>query len=402
MSSKFGPKNGVVVGLVTIICLLTVGSAVGGAVASPAHTAVTGVTVSDDEPETGDRIILTPTISHSSSGSGSFEVTEVTVEDQSGTKHSEANQLGVLGAGDTAEVPLSARFATAGDKRLTVHVRGRYYDSDGATSDIVHLKHPVFVTVSEPSTSTTVPPRVHIETDKAVAETETTVAVTVSNGDDAALTDLSLRLDSVTGEMQSRTALTPVLAAENSTTYEFTVEPSAAGETALEATLRYNDGETVDAFETMQVDSLRDDVSVYATAFEENDSVAVRYRVTNHGNAPIDNVVISGASNRSELPTTSLQSVDAATSETVVVDVNGRPSDTATVAATYDVGETTGRATQSVQFDSSTTASGANALTVNLGSADPSNSSTFLLSGFFGGLVVTALLFTGRRWLRDE
>ncbi len=47
------------------------------------------------------------------------------MEDSSGTKHSEANQIGVLGAGDTAEVPVSARFATAGDKRLTVHVRGR-------------------------------------------------------------------------------------------------------------------------------------------------------------------------------------------------------------------------------------------------------------------------------------
>jgi len=401
MTSKLGPKNGVLVGLVTVVCLLAVGSAVGGAAASPAHTAVTEVSVSDDDPETGDRIIITPTISHSSSGSGSFEVTEVTVVDSSGTKHSEANQIGVLGAGDTAEVPVSARFATAGDKRLTVHVRGRYYDSDGATSEIVHLKHPVFVTVSEPSTSTTVPPRVHIETDNAVAETDTTVTVTVSNGDDDALTDLSLRLDSVTGEMQAQTALTPVLAAENSTTYEFTVEPSA-GETALKATLRYNDGETVEAFETMQVESIRDDVSVYATAFEENDSVSVRYRVTNHGNAPIDNVVISGASDQSELPTTSLQSVDAATSETVVVDVNGWPSDTATVAATYDVGETSGRATQSVQFDSSATTSGTNALAVDLGSTEPSNSSTFLLSGFFGGLVVTALLFTGRRWFKND
>ncbi|WEL26786.1 S-layer domain [Haloferax volcanii] len=402
MTAKIDRETGGIVGLVMLLCLLTVGSVVGAAAAAPAHTAVTGVSVSEEDPETGDRIIITPTISHSGSGSGSFEVTEVTVEDSSGTKHSEANQIGVLGAGDTAEVPVSARFDTAGDKRLTVHVRGRYYDSDGATSEIVHLKHPVFVTVSEPSTSTTVPPRVHIETHNAVAETDTTVTVTVSNGDDEALTDLSLRLDSVDGEMQSRTAITPVLAAENSTTYEFTVEPSEAGETALKATLRYNDGESVEAFDTVQVESLRDDVSVYATAFEENDTVSVRYRVTNHGNAPIDDVVISGVSNESQLPTTSLQSVDAATSKTVVVDVNERPSSTATVAATYDIGETTGQATQSVQFDSSAASTGTNALTVNLGSVDPSNTSTFLLSGFFGGLVVTALLFTGRRWVRDD
>ncbi|AUV82632.1 hypothetical protein C2R22_14110 [Salinigranum rubrum] len=54
-----------------------------------------------------------PTIQHASTGSGGFEVTEVAVVDPSGTQHTEANGVGVLGAGDTAEVPL-ARFATAG------------------------------------------------------------------------------------------------------------------------------------------------------------------------------------------------------------------------------------------------------------------------------------------------
>jgi hypothetical protein len=225
MPTPVGNNRGWIVGLAALLCLLLVGSAVGGAASTPASVSVTSATVSEDEPTTGETVVVTPTIRHSGAGSGSFEVTEVTLVDEAGTEHAEANKLGVLGAGDTIDVPLGASFDTAGEKRLTVHVRGKQYADDGRLVRVVRVTHPAYVSVSAPSEATETKPQLHVETTDAVAGAETSVAVTVSNGGDDDTTDLSVRLESLDGEMHSQTALEPVLAAENSTTFRFDCGP---------------------------------------------------------------------------------------------------------------------------------------------------------------------------------
>jgi hypothetical protein len=402
MPTVIGNKSGWIAALTLLVCLLLVASAAGVAVAAPAYVSVTSATISEDEPETGDTIIVTPTIRHSGSGSGSLEVTEVTLIDETGERHADIDDLGVLGAGDTIDVPLSASFDTAGDKRLTVHVRGKQYDADGKFVRVVHVTHPAYVSVSAPSTSTSTPPQVQIEAGRAVAGAETSVAVTVSNGGDEKLTDLSLRLEGLDGGIESKTALSPKLAAGNSTTFRFDVRPVESGEQTLKATLRYGDGNSVEAFDVVDVEPLRDEVSVHATVVEENESLVLNYRVTNHGNAPIEDVTLSGETANGSLPRATIATVGAATSETVTVELASQPTGTATVTAAYDVGETTGQVGQSIRFDADSGAS----VTAGDESTDvesPSDTSLFGTSTFMtgiltGGVVVAGTLFGYRGW----
>ncbi len=399
MPTATGSKSGWTVTLTLLLCLLLVGSAAGIGSAAPAYVSVTSATISEDGPETGDTIIITPTIRHSGSGSGSFEVNEVILVDSTGERHAVADDTGVLGPGETIEVPLSATFDTAGDKRLTVHVRGTQYDSDGKLVRAVHVKHPAYVSVSAPSTSTSTPPQVQIETGRAVAGSETSVAVTVSNGGDEKLTDLSLRLEGLDGEIESKTTLHPKLAAENSTTFHFDIRPVESGEQTLKATLRYGDGNTVEAFDVVDVEPLRDDVSVHATLIEENESLVLNYRVTNHGNAPIEDVTLSGATADNPLPSASIATVDVATSETATVELGSRPAGTATVTATYDVGETAEQVERSVGFDSAASVSAGDDSTdvESQNEASLFGTPTFVTGILLGGVVVGAL-FGFRGW----
>lgn len=409
MLTASGYKRGWIVGTTALLCLLLVGSTVGvvAAASTPAYVSVASVTVSDEEPTTGDTVVVTPTIQHSSAGSGGFEVTEVALVDASGTQHTEVNGVGVLGAGDTAEVPLTASFATAGNKRLTVHVRGKQYDADGRLVRSVHLTHPAYVSVSEPAESTETVPQLHIETGRAVAGTETSVEVQVSNGGTDKLTDLSVRLEGLDGRIEDRTAIEPVLAGENSTTFRFTVRPPASGEQTLKATLRYGDGESVEAFDVVDVEPLHDEVSVYATAVERNDSFVLRYRVMNHGNALIEDVALSAETADGSLPSATVSSVGPASSETTTVELNSRPTGTATVTAAYDVGSEAGQVDQTVTFDTAASAdpdagngtelavAGTNAVGTGAGLFGPG---TFVTGLLVGGVAVSGVFFGYRRW----
>ncbi len=400
MPTAIGNKRNWIAGLTALTCLLLIASAASVAVAAPAYVSVTSTAVSADEPETGDTVIVTPTVRHSSSGTGSFEMNEVTLVDSTGKRHAVANDIGALGPGETIEVPLSASFDTAGDKRLTVHVQGTQYDSDGKMVRAVHVKHPAYVSVSAPSTSTSTPPQLQIETDRAVVGSETSVAVTVSNGGDEKLTDLSLRLEGLEGQVASKTALQPKLAAENSTTFRFDVRPAESGEQTLKATLRYAAGTTVAAFDDNDAEPLRDDVSVHATVITQNESFVLQYRVTNHGNAPIEDVTLSGEGTDGLLPSVSIATVGAAMSETSTVELGSRPAGTVTVTATYDVAETTGQVEQSIGFDS--------AASVNTGDdsidveprteASLFDTSTFITGLLLGGVVVGGAFFGFRGW----
>ncbi|MFC6615823.1 hypothetical protein ACFQAS_12845 [Halopenitus salinus] len=377
------------------------------AAAAPPHVSVGSVDVSDDEPVVGDTITVTPTIRHSSSGSGSFEVTQVTVTDASGTRHATASDLGTLGTGDSIEVPLTATPSASGHHKLTVHVRGVQYNSDGRLTQIIHTKRPTYVSVWEPSTPTETDPRLNVESDALTVGSESTVRVVASNGGDDELTDLSVRLHGLDGTYD-RTKLRPALGTHNSSTFEFDVRPTTPGEQSINATLQYGDGETVTLSKDVTVRPLREDVTVHATAIEQNDSTVLRYRVNNHGNAPIENVVLSGATVGSSLPTTVISKVPPGTSDTSTVAVNDRPSGSATVTATYRVATSTGQADGSVRFADAESDSGA-------GNTTTSDPQTRILernveptrggplepvSLLTGGLVATSSIFGYRNWRR--
>jgi len=389
--------------VVVLTGLLLVAGTTTAVAVNPAHVSVSSTSVSDDEPTTGDTITVTPTIRHSGSGSGSFEVTQVSLESEGGTTYDESQRLGTLGSGDTLDVPLAATLRSAGKQKLVVRVRGIKYGADGKWDDIVHVTHPLYMTVSVPSTSTETKPQLSVEADGLTAGVESTVRVTVSNGGDDAVSNLSLGLTGLGAE--DRTALRPTLDAGNSTTFEFDVRPSEAGTHSLNATLQYGNGESVAVSEQVEVASLRDGASVYATLAERDGSTVLRYRVTNHGNAPLENVVVSGAALGSSLPTAAIPTVEPGTSATITIDLNERPSGPATVSAAYEVGSTTGQVDQSVRFTEPTQTATATA-NDSTGTEEPTERSNresrfTPLSILTGGIVATGSILGYRNW-RDR
>jgi hypothetical protein len=389
--------------LTTLLAVLIVaGTTVGVAAAAPAAVTVSETSVSDDEPTVGDTITVTPTVRHSSSGSGSFEVTQVILEDASGTQYAEADDLGTLGAGDTLDVPLRATFEDAGEKKLVVHVRGVSYGADGNWDEVVHIKQPTHVTVSEPTTSTTTKPQLNVMAGDLTEGVESTVRVTASNGGDDAVSNLSIHLSGA-GVAGTQTKLQPTLDAGNSTTVEFDVRPSSSGAQQLNATLDYGSGDSVTVSESVDVAPVRDDAAVYATLAEQDGESVLRYRVSNHGNAPLTNVVLSGAAVGEPLPTTVIGSVAPGESATATVELNERPSGPATVSAVYEVGSTTGQTDQSVTFAAQSD-SGTETTTATATPSDTETQERLLPFGLLpflgGGIVATGSVLGYRSWRR--
>lgn len=341
----------VVVGL--LCCSVLAGAGLTTASSSDVYVTVSDVTVSSDDPTTDEAVTVTPTISLSGQQDGGFEITQVTLTAPNQGKVDEASDLGVIGAGEDIDVPLQTTFDTAGEKRLLVTVRGIKTDTNGNTEKVGVIERPVYVSVSEPSSDSVTEPQLQIDTDRAVAGSDVPVTVTVANGDDDELTNLTLRLES-DGTVEDPTRVRPTLGAGNMTTAEFTVKPEAVGSNTLEATVAYNSGSQVTATRSMQVEPLREDVDLYASVSEENGTTMLQYRVTNRGNAPINEVSISGQTNDTQLPGATIETVNATAAETVTIPVNGALAGTTQIEAMYTVGDRTAQVERSVTLTEST------------------------------------------------
>lgn len=337
-----------------LVVLVLSGGLVAGvgtsAAASDVYVTVSAVEVSDDEPTVGDAVTVTPTIRHSSNADGGFQITEVSLELPGRGEVARVEDVGAISAGETLDVPLQATVQTAGERRAVVQVRGVKEDADGEFERIGLVQRPVYLSVSEPSTDSPAEPRVVVEAGTAVAGADVPVTVTVSNGEDDAIDDLAVRLSALEDTVDPQTAVRPSLDAGNATTFAFTVEPTAAGETTLEATVRSGDDALVEAYQPVQVEQLREAVDVYASVIEDNDTSALQYRVTNAGNAPVQDVRVAGTANGSSLPSASVAAVAPSSTETVTIPLDSLPTTTAALTASYTTGGQSGESSTTVSL----------------------------------------------------
>lgn len=318
-----------------------------GAASSVTYVTVSDVSVSDDNPTTGDLVTVTSTIRHSSPGDYGFHINEVTLTNANGEHIAEANDLGTIGGSETLDVPLLTSFDTAGNKRLTLHVRGTTVNSNGHTQTITQVTYPVYLNVDEPSSSDPEPaPRVHIDADSMVAGAKSTVTVTVSNGGEDPLSNVALRLNDFGDAIDAQTRMRPTIAAENMTVFRFTITPDEAGDVNLRATLT-SENEDVTGLTSTTVDTLEDDVRVDATTVHKNDTTLLQYHVSNAGNAPIKDVLVTAESPDSSLPSASVKRVNASASETLTVPVGSEPT-SATLDVSYTVGGHANSTTETV------------------------------------------------------
>ncbi|GAD51692.1 hypotheical conserved protein [Halarchaeum acidiphilum MH1-52-1] len=335
------------IGIVAIALLLccSVLAGIGAAAGPVSYVTVSNVSVSDDAPTVGDTITVTPTIRHSSAGEGGFHVTEVTLADSDGDRLSELGDLGTIGSGETIDAPMRASFSTAGEKRLTVHVRGEVLDANGTVQTLTQLTYPVYVHAYAAASSTK--PRVHIDApDSMVAGTESTVRVTVSNGGDSDLTDVTIRLDDFGDRIDAQTRMRPTIPAGNMTTFTFTVTPSETGDVNLKATLD-SASQRATGLGSSDVEALDDTVRVDATTVHRNNSTHLQYHVANAGNAPISDVLVTGRAPDVSLPSASTDRIGASAATTLTVPVDTVPS-RASLNVTYTIGGETHRSRQTI------------------------------------------------------
>ncbi|MDL0131876.1 hypothetical protein PNP59_13230 [Halobacterium salinarum] len=337
--------------MTAVVCLSAVAAAGVVSADNGLKVTVSDVAVSDDEPTTGDTITVTPTVRHSSSSDGSFKITQVTLSGDSGSL-AKVSDLGTIAGGESIDVPLRTSFDSAGDKELTVTVRGVQTDSDGVTRSIDSVEYPVYISVSEPSSSSPPEPRLQIDAQSAVAGTDTPVTVTVSNGEEDPLTDLSLDLEATNQNLDTETRLKPVLGTENITQFEFDIQPERTGTIDLKATLETSDA-AVNTSKSIDVDALRTDVRVDATVIEENDSKFLQYRLINLGNAAVNDVTTVGTDDVGPAPAAAFGTVDAAHSQTVTVPTTLDADTTLSLHTEYQVGGESYDSSQSVQVSSS-------------------------------------------------
>ncbi|WP_089649784.1 CARDB domain-containing protein [Halobacterium hubeiense] len=379
---------------VIVVALLCTSLAIGtGAAAGSSDLFVTisDTTISDDEPETGDTITITPTIHHSSASEGGFRITEVVVTASTGETLSSVDNLGTIGADESIDVPLRATFDTAGEKHLTITVRGVQTNSSGAVEVIDTIDYPVYVSVSEPTSDDPEPaPQLDIDADTAVANTAVPVNVTVSNGRESDLSDLSVRLNAVNQSLDTETQLKPTLAAGNLTTFSFEIQPAAAGNLTLRAVLDAEE-ETVETTRSIPVRELRSEIAVDATVLTQNDSRYLQYRVTNLGNAPAHDVTIVGQAGETQLPAAGIGTVAPATSQTALIPADVPPNTSVTLQSSYTVGTETNQHSRTID-----SVSAVNAQTADDGGVQAAQQFPLIggLAGGFPGSLVGFVLFS--------
>lgn len=213
--------------------------------ASEAYVTVSDVEVSDDEPEIGDKVYITPTISVSDEAENGVEIEKVYVRNGNDV-HDEVRSLGMLGAGDSVEAPMMAKFEESGIVTARIRVVGNI---NGDRHDGFYVKYPVHIGVKEPSSSEpATPPRLSLNTGAEPLESGDEVRVSVSNADDSRLKDLRLTLEGPGVGTERR--VYPQIGAYEMRKFNFTLGENVDS-SELTATLRTEDFEvtTSETFE---------------------------------------------------------------------------------------------------------------------------------------------------------
>ncbi|MCG1004921.1 MULTISPECIES: transglutaminase [Halobacterium] len=357
---------------------------------SEMYVTISDVAVSNETPTTADSITVTPTIHYSSERAGGFQITEIELIAPGHGEISKVDDVGAIASGESLEVPLAATFDTAGKKRLLVRVRGIKEDDNGTIEQIGSIERPVYITVSEPaSPEPVVSPRIQINTNNMVAEADNLVSVTVSNGDSDSISDLVLNLTSEQENIEPKTKIRPSLAAKNMTTMTFNIQPEDSVQTTLHATLKYNNGQSVEVNKKLQVNPLHEDVNPSVSIVENNGSQTLQYHVTNLGNTPIQDVSVMAAINENVLPTRAIDMVPPSTTRTITVPVSAVPEGEYQVKVTYRLHSETKQVTQTTSL----TASAENDR--NNGAVQSLTMSPIKSSGGSIGIVALALIAGG-------
>jgi hypothetical protein len=192
--------------LVALLVLLGGVGAV-GTTATAANPAVqlSSVSVSPEDPNTGERVTIDATISNLENSDTTVEVRDVYVRTPGTTdEYARLEEVGSIAPGGSLSIPISTTFESAGEKRLNVNVVVQ--DEDG---DYHRYTYPVYVDVTEPNVRADLSSRTDADSG--------TTSVSLTNFGNADLSDVEITAR-VGGEVVARNFLFDVAPESNRTT----------------------------------------------------------------------------------------------------------------------------------------------------------------------------------------
>lgn len=350
MSRRDSSTGAVAVGALLVASALAGALAVGaaaGANQTSVYASVTDVSTDPGNPGPGDLVTVRATVRNLENSPSIYTVNAVAMRPPSKSseffEYDRVTDLGTLAPGSEMTVPLTVRFSDPGTRQIRIIVYGK--DEDG---DPVNVQYPLVVRVQDRA------PQVNVETDSTVVGTDGVANVTVANGlaEDVRNAEVTLRAPGVTVENPRRIAST--IPAGSTRSFRFTYTPRSAGQGTLNATLRYRtpDGlvRRTAGVADVRFRPLLERVSLNATAASNGRAVAVR--VSNAGNAAVENVTVRGSAPNA---TVSQALVDRIPSNAVrsvrlnLSDVTGDGSVPVRVDASYAIGDRAGSRSTTVR-----------------------------------------------------
>ncbi|WP_416839158.1 hypothetical protein [Haloferax sp. DFSO52] len=326
------------VALLTVVVLSGVSPP---AVGQEATAYIDDVVVSPAQPTPGERFTLTTVVQNAQNSPANLDVTDVYVRTAGGVRDlARVEDLGTIPPGSDLRIPLSLRLDDPGTYDLRVNVVGQ---SNGETQ---RLQYPVVVRVREGG------PQVAVEVGDAVIGTDTPVAVTVSNGEDEVARNVRLSVAADGATVENDVRVLPRLDPGQAQTFNFSVNPSTE-ESEVVASLQYTtaDGNarTTVASAPLVAEPLREEVRLEAE-LGDGARPAVVVDVTNLGNAPLDDLVLSLRDGDAVVLRKPVATVPAESERTVLLNVSSVDRATLDVVATYQTGDRDGTASTSIDY----------------------------------------------------
>lgn len=299
-----------------VLCLSSSLVAVAPVAAQSTSVFVSNATHTPTTPTVGETFEVSATIHNQPGGQGSFQVNEVAVEvpGRGPAGYSRARDLGTLAPGSSMEVSLTATVDEPGWHQLRVIVYGQT-----SAGRAVRVTYPVTVQVVERQR-----PQIEVAAEDGVVGSESPVNVTVANGLSDSIRNLRIELAGEGVRVDRPRRVRSALAGEREANYTFDVTPARAGERQLTARLTYTDHSgqqrTVTEQFSYAAEPLERDVRL-DVSIVRGESTAVEVTVVNLGNAPLEDVAITGASGEASFSTALVDRIGAQDTETTRLNV---------------------------------------------------------------------------------
>ncbi|MFW5935099.1 MAG: hypothetical protein ACOCQL_04540 [Halolamina sp.] len=297
--------------------------------AANTDVAIESVDLSVDQPAPGESFTLTTTLANLESSNGSVDVTDIYVREADSSRDlARIEDVGSIERGGTRSIPLTMSIDEPGEKRLVVNAVVR--DADG---DYQRVSYPLYVDVQEPDEAV-----LSFADLDSVAGEENQVDVTVSNGDNGALSNVRLDLHG-DADVENPERVSASIGAGTQTTHSFDVTFDEAGTRELGATLTYKTEEgatrTITRNATADVESATLDPELTARATTADGSPAIRATLDEFGNVELRDVQLRAVVDDETVARTKLGDVDANGSQTGTLDGSDIPAGEVTVVADY-------------------------------------------------------------------